>query len=366
MADKSQKTEKPTAKRKRDARKKGQVAKSPDVAGWLVMLAVVIALPSYAHFAGSHLTALWAKVSDGAGAPNTRRALDELRAGLGTFAIVVAPFLALAMVIALIANVAQVRFLFAIEKLKPDLSRLNPIEGVKRMFSARGLWEMGKQALKLVLVTVVAIKFLEGLARTVAGARPVAIGMVVAYAGQASLGFIRDMAIIGLVLAFADYLYQRHSTEKSLMMTKKEVKDEMRQEVGDPIVKREIRRRALRMTRLRMMAEVAKADVVITNPTHVAVALAYDSKEDLAPRVLAKGVDELAQRIREEALAHDIPILEDPPLARALEASCEIGEQIPRELYVAVARVLAFVYQLSPLAKSTKQVHKRRASALVA
>ena len=201
---------------------------------------------------------------------------------------------------------------------------------------------------------------------TLVGSQPVDMAPVITYAGSKILGLVRDISAAGLLLAFGDYAYQRHQLQKSLKMTKQDVKDESKNADGDPLVKGQIRRKMMRMSRARMMAAIAGADVVVVNPTHYAVALKYEPGHGRAPTVVAKGVDDLARRIRDEGRKHKVPVVEDPPVARAIYAACDIDEQIPAEMYVAVARLLAFVFTLPAIVRSAGAVHRRRTSAMVA
>jgi flagellar biosynthesis protein FlhB len=189
---------------------------------------------------------------------------------------------------------------------------------------------------------------------------------VLAVVGPSILGLVRTTAVIGLVLAVADFGFKKHKLNKTLKMSKHEIKEEARSQEGDPVIKGAIRRKMRTMSRLRMMAAVAGADVVVTNPTHYAVALRYEPGVGLAPRVVAKGAGEVAARIRAEANRCGVPIVEDPPLARAIYGSCEIDAQIPKELFMAVARLLAFVFTLPAVVRASGAVHRRPASALVA
>jgi flagellar biosynthetic protein FlhB len=364
--DRHSKTEKPTPKRKKDARKKGQVARSPEIGAWLSLLAITLILPFAFGQAERRMIDLWTAASEVMSHPSIPGALAVLGDGMKAAALIVLPFAGIALVIGVLCSVAQVGFTFSTQGVKPQFSKLNPVNGLKRLFSKRGLWELVKTLVKMSVIVFIAAKDVIGLWHTLMGAQPVAVTPLVSYAGSTLLGFVRTLALVGLVLGVADYAFQRRRLGADLMMTKQQVKEEMRDREGDPRHKGHIRRRQRAMSRLRMMAEVARADLVITNPTHYAVALRYDRSRSAAPRVVAKGHDEVAARIREEATRHQVPILEDPPLARAIYGACEIEDQIPETLYMAVARLLAFVYSLSPALKEARSVHRRPASALVA
>jgi flagellar biosynthetic protein FlhB len=364
--DRHSKTEKPTPKRKKDARQKGQVARSPEIAGWLSLLVVAMALPVAFGAAERRMLALETQVTRVMSHPTVGGALGVLGHGMETAALMVMPFAGIALVVGVIASVSQVGLTLSAKGLTPQFSRLNPINGLKRLFSVRGVWEVGKTILKLTVIGLVAAKDVLALWHTMLGAQPVAMGPLIDYAGSTLLGFVRTLAAVGLLLGLADYAFQRRRLQSDLMMTKQQVKDEMREREGDPRHKGHIRRRQRAMSRLRMMAEVGRSDLVITNPTHFAVALRYDRSRSPAPRVVAKGHDAVAARIREEATKHGVPIVEDPPLARAIYGACELEDEIPETLYMAVARLLAFVYSLTPALKSARPVHRRAATALVA
>ena len=365
-ADRHSKTEKPTPKRKKDARKEGQVAKSPEIGGWLSLLVITMILPAAFGYAESRIMATQALVTQVMAHPTIPGALGVLSRGLENAILIILPFAGLIAVIGAVASVAQVGLAFSAKGITPNFSKLNPVNGLKRLFSVRGLWELGKTLIKMGVICFLATRDIIGMWHTLLGAQPVAMQPLIDYAGSALLGFVRTLAVVGLLLGVADFAFQRRKLNADLKMTKQQVKDEFREREGDPRFKGQIRRRQRAMSRLRMMAEVGRSDMVITNPTHYAVALRYDRTRSAAPRVVAKGSDEVAARIREAATRHGVPILEDPPLARAIYGACELEEEIPEALYMAVARLLAFVYSLSPALRDSRPIHRRPASALVA
>jgi len=236
---------------------------------------------------------------------------------------------------------AQGGLFVATKALKPQWSRLNPLQGAKRLLGPHALWEGAKMLAKSALVTVFVWRAVDALMPVLGGLVPVSAALDLASA--AALGLVRDVAAAGLLFAVADYAVQRRRIGKQVKMTKKEVRDEHRQTEGDPHVRSALRGRMLAAARSRMMAAVPKADVVVVNPTHVAVALRYEPERG-SPRVVAKGAGAVAARIREVAEQSRVALVQDVPLARALHASCEVGQAIPPELYQAVAQVLAFVY----------------------
>jgi len=366
MADNSQKTEPPTPKRRKDARRKGQVARSQELGAFFGLLVATLLLPTFFDAAANRLEVLMTQAFNAAQHPSVGAAVSLLRQGMIDVAALAFPLAGVLMAVGLVMAVAQVRIAFSPSAMMPQLSRLNPLTGIKKIFALNGLWQLLKQSIKLVLVGVLAFLALKSMMHTLIGSRPVALLPLLDYAGSAIMSFLREMALAALVLAFADYMYQRHQLSKSLRMTKHEVKEENRQHDLPPEVKRVLRRRQYRLSRMRMMAEVARASVVVTNPTHLAVAIAYEKERGRAPTVVAKGEGNLAFKIREEASKHSVPIVEDPPLARAVYSACDLGQEIPRELYLAVARLLAFVYSLSPLSRSTVSVHRRATTSMVA
>lgn len=261
-------------------------------------------------------------------------------------AVVVAPILLGAMVAGLLGNYLQVGFLFSMEPLVPNFDRINPISGFKRVFSRRALAELFKSLFKIGIIGYVAYKTVAGDLQSF----PILIGLelnqVVAFLSDLVSRLLLWVGLSMLVLAMADYYYQRYEFEQSIRMTKQELKEEFRQTEGSPEVRSRIRQKQREMSRRRMMQDVKKADVVVTNPTHYAVALEYKNKDMTAPRVLAKGQGLIAFRIREVAREAHVPVVENPPLARQLHRIAEVGREIPADLYQAVAEVLAFVYQL--------------------
>jgi flagellar biosynthetic protein FlhB len=362
----AERTEKPTPKRKKEARRKGQVAKSPDVSGWLVVLAASMILPMVIHSGEVRMVGLWSLAASVMAHPSTPGALRVMTTGFADMFAIVLPTVVVFAVVGVFANVAQVGFAFSGEAAKPKFSRVSPAAGFKRLFSTNSLWELAKQVLKLAALVGLAYSAVNHLAHQTVMAGEVGIGPVVAVVGPSVLGLVRVTAVIGLLLGVADYAFKKHKMNKSMKMSKHEIKEESRSQEGDPVVKGAVRRKMLTMSRMRMMAAIAGADVVVTNPTHYAVALRYEQGRGLAPRVVAKGAGPVAARIRAEAQRCHVPIVEDPPLARAIYGSCEIDAQIPRELFVAVARLLAFVFTLPAVVRASGAVHRRPASALVA
>jgi flagellar biosynthetic protein FlhB len=342
-----EKTEKATPKRREEARKKGQVARSADLSSAAVLLASIFAL---AAFLPAIFERLGTAMRSGLALAATPAAAD--RAQLGsvladagrTIAFAAGPLLATCALAGLVVNAAQVRLRLTPEALKPDFRRINPATGAKNVFGRRMLFEGGKTLAKVgVIGGVVAAAVLPGLPELAAlvGIEP---AQFAARLGSMLFGVAERAGIAYLVIGAVDFAWQRRRHEKDLRMDKQEVKEEHRQQNLAPEVRSAMRRRQMQAARARMMAAVPTADVVVANPTHYAVALRFDGTRP-APEVVAKGKDLIAQRIREVAREHGVTVVSDPPLARALHAGVEIGQLIPESFYQAVAELLAFVYR---------------------
>jgi flagellar biosynthetic protein FlhB len=240
----------------------------------------------------------------------------------------------------------QVGTLFTLEPLKMKLDKLNPIQGAKRLFSLKSLVELAKSLIKISVGILVAYNLLWGVKEELLKLSQTSIEAALAFTAHEVVKLGLYIGVLYIVLAVLDYMYQRYEYEKSLRMSKQDIKDELKNTEGDPLIKGKIKEKQRQMAMRRMMQELPKADVVITNPTHFAVAIKYDSASMTAPTVIAKGQDYLALKIKEIAKKHRIVTMENKPLARALYSQVEIGQQIPEELFKAVAEVLAYVYKL--------------------
>jgi flagellar biosynthetic protein FlhB len=351
MADATgqERTEKATGKRRMEARKRGQVAISREIPSTLILFTLL----GVFAFAGPHvLDQLTRLVAGMFGRLNAIRVhtlgdagalmLDLTRTALLLLAPICLPLL----VAGFIANVAQIGFELHAEAMSPKFSKLNPLAGLKRLFSLRGLVELAKSLLKILFVGAIAWIVMSGYLTEFPALVRMDLGGIWDFASSAAFKIILYVCLALLVLAALDYLYQRWQHEESLKMTKQEVKDERKQTEGDPQVKARIRSLQRQAAYQRMMAEVPKSDVVITNPTHLAVALRFDPAEMSAPRVTAKGADYIAERIRDVARENNVPIVENKPLAQALYKMADLGDYVPVDLYRAVAEVLAYVYRL--------------------
>ena len=346
MASKEGRTEAPTQKRKREQRRKGQVAKSADLASWLGLLVGTYLLPAAAgrlfSSAADSLNALPTITQ----APDPDVALAALGRTLASGFLAVTPFLVIMGAVGVAAQLVQTGFLVSPRLLVPDVKRINPLQGMKRLFSPRSLVETLKQLAKVGAIAWVGWPYVQRVAADLTQTGRVPLLAALATSGQALLGMLRATAWAVLAISAAEYGYQRFQHRRDIRMTKQEIREEMRQSEGDPHVKSRIRSLEASLARSRMMSDVPLADVVVTNPTHVAVALRYDPTRGGAPRVVASGVGEVAARIRAKAVAANVPLVEAKPLARALWRACEVGDEIPAVLYEAVAKVLAFVRRL--------------------
>ncbi len=353
-ANGAEKTEEPTAKKLDDARKEGQVAKSQEVATAFSLLSLFIILRVAYPFIGTSFVGIFERVYNNI--PNVARTYDGrlplaylssiITNAILTMLLVTAPFLIVGFLIAFLCDFVQVGFKPTTKPLQPKLSKLNPISGMKKIFSARKLFELGKSILKLAVMAVVIYTFFTGRTESLFLLYDMPLKQAIGLMGNLIISLGLRIAAAYMVIAFIDLIYQRRKFRKDMMMTKKEVKDEYKNSEGDPQVKGAQKRRMMEASRRRMMQQLPQADVVITNPTHYAVAIKYDAEEADAPIVVAKGADYLAQKIKETARENDVEIVENKPLARMLYANVEVGELVPPELYKAVAEVLAYVYHL--------------------
>jgi flagellar biosynthetic protein FlhB len=340
-----EKTEQPTPQKLKKAKREGQIGRSQDVGAWFGMLAASIMLPKTMSAAIDHSRELLEKVPEVIADPEPAQALAMLReAGMG-IAYAVLPLAITLMIVGVASAGAQGGIRVATKLFVPKFSRLNPLPGIKRMVGPQALWELVKALVKTTVLASVLYTTTKDRIPTLMTAGQLPLGSLLAVVKDAVLGLVRAASVAGIVMAAADYFVVRRRTNKALRMTKEEVKQEYKNTEGDPHVKGQIRQRQMAMARNRQMADVPTADVVLVNPTHVAIALRYEAAKG-APRVIAKGQGEIARKIRELALEHRVPMVQDVPLARALHASCEVGAEISAEFYGAVAKVLAFVMSL--------------------
>jgi flagellar biosynthetic protein FlhB len=337
---KEERTEKPTPKKIKDSRKEGQVPRTQEFGGWGAMLVVALGMNWMVSRGAESIRELLVRVTAVAG--NATEADTLILLGeAGRLILVMSVTLGGAiMLVGVLAGAGQGGIHIASKLMKPKLNRLSPLQGAKRMFGPQALWEGTKTLLKSSIVAFFVWRGVQGLLPLLGGFVP--LDTAIELVTKQALALMREVAIAGLIAAAADYAFQRRKIGKQIRMTKKEVRDEHKQAEGDPLVRQALRSRQLAAARNRMMADVPQADVVLVNPVHVAVALRYDADKG-APRVVAKGAGAVAARIRTLAEDSRVPLVEDVPLARALHASCEIGQEIPAQLFEAVAQVLAYV-----------------------
>lgn len=349
-----EKTEPATQKKLDDARQKGQVAKSREIANGFGILALFLIIKIWAGSMGTQFlevfSAVYNKIPElviswnGFGPENDMSMMFDNM--LVRVLVILAPILIVAVLVAFLSDVVQVKWVIAKKAMEPKLSKLNPISGFKRIFSVNSVAELVRSVAKLLIIGYVSYSYLKDKLSYVFMLYDLPLLQAVQLVAEVITELGIRISAVYIVLAFVDFGYQRYKFSKDMRMTKQEIKDEYKQSEGDPKVKGKIRQKMQEASRRRMMQQLPTADVVITNPTHYAVAIKYDPKVADAPLVLAKGADYLAARIKETAKEHHIEIVENKPLARMLYANVEVGQAVPPELYQAVAEVLAFVYKL--------------------
>ena len=340
-----EKTEQPTEQKKRQARRDGTRARTPDLGAWGGVLLASLLIPWMARQMVDRTQALFVRATQAFTDPEPEKALELVKEGAKQMVIIGAPITVGLFAFAIVAAAAQGGLRPASKLFKPDFKRLNPISGLKKTFGGPALWESVKSLFKVLVLGAVVYNAMQSLVPALLSATAVPLPTVIGLVAGTIMHVIQIAAATGLVLAAADYVVVRRRINKQLRMSKEEVKEEHRKSEGDPHVKGQIRARQHAMARSRMMAEVPTADVVVVNPTHVAVALRYEPARG-APRVVAKGADLIAAKIREVATEHRVPLVQDAPLARALFAACELGDEIPAQFFGAVARALAFIMLL--------------------
>lgn len=345
-----EKTEQPTSKKRQDARNKGQVVQSKELSAAIALLAVFFMLSVIGPNMIEELFGYFNMTIGYMASPemlfeggDIKLFLDETLFFILRLSL---PLLIVTVLTGLIVTYAQVGFIFTLETVKPKLEKLNILKGLKNMFSMRALVELVKSVTKAFLLLYVAINYVKGHLKEILLVLELHPKQTVVIMWDIVYGLVIRCAIMLFIIAIFDFAYKKWKNTKDLMMSKQEIKDEYKQSEGDPLLKSKIKEKQRAFAMGRMMQEVPKADVIITNPTHFAVALKYDLTVGEAPIVLAKGQDLIAQNIKKVAGEHNIPIVENKPLAQALYKTVDIGEFIPQDLYEAVAEVLAYVYNL--------------------
>jgi flagellar biosynthetic protein FlhB len=341
-SDSSERTEQATDKRMKEVRSKGQLSKSQDLTAWLGIGAAAVMMPATIAIAADAGTMQLFQIGAIASNPDPNEALGALGLGLGSLMSSLAPILAVVGVVVLIGSVVQG---VHVKKFTGKYEQFNLASGMKRVFGMQAMWQGAKALMKTIVVGLVLYLVIQGLMPLLMGAGNLSVSAVLEAAAAGTGSLLQTAVAAGLVLAAVDVFVTLRRNRKKTRMTKKEVRDENKSSEGDPLIKSQRRSRQLAMSRNRMIASIAGSDVVLVNPTHVAVALSYEPGKS-APRVVAKGSGIIAARIRAEAEAKNVPMVQDIPLARALHAACELGQEIPVDLYNAVARVLMFVMAL--------------------
>lgn len=343
-----ERTEQATPRRREEARKRGQIPKSREISSVMVLLtggSVLFFLGSFMVRQISELTVQYlGQIGSLSLNPDNIQGLN-LRV-IQSILIILAPVLITVLVVSILSHYVQSGPLLAAETIKPEWSKINPLKGFGRLFSKQSLAELLKSIFKILIIGGVAYSLIQKEMSSVlllTGQNPSA---TLSYLRSISWSLLLKVSLVMLALAGADYLFQHWSYEKNLRMTKQEVKEEMKSTEGDPLIKSRVRSLQRQLARRRMMVEVPKADVIITNPTHLAIALRYQIKEMEAPKVVAKGAGWIAEKIIKIAREHQIPLIENKPLAQTLYKSVEIGQMIPSSLYQVVADILAYVYRI--------------------
>lgn len=346
MDDAGEKTEQPTARKREEARERGQVARSVDLSTAVILLTSLLVFRFSGHMIWDGLSKITVSILQNMHHPeiNVDTVVSAFLSGMLTLLWIMLPFVVAVSVAAFLINVIQVGFVVSGQPLVPDITKMDPIKGLKRIYSLRSVVKTFVSILKIVFISTVVYLTLKGEISTINSMVDQSINEIFLYSVNLSFEVGIRMSLALLLLALLDFSYQRYQTTRDLMMTKQEVKEEMKRMEGDPKIKERRRQIQRQLAMQRMMAGVPKADVIVTNPTHFAVALQYE-EEFGAPKVVGKGADLIALRIREIAEEHQIPIFEDPPLARELFKKCEIDQIIPVELWAAVAEVLAYIYK---------------------
>lgn len=345
MSGGEERTEQPTAKKLKEARAEGRFGRSADLGAWLGVAAALSLVPMMIRAARDRLVPMLSALDDVARDPEPEAVTHALVAGAAVLLPLLAPIAAVTVVVAIAAAAGQGGLHLATKAARPSAKRLNVLKGLKQMVSAVALWQGVKALLKTVVIGIALWLTIRGLGPQLLAAGMMPLETITAAVSGGTADMLRAAVVAGLSLALVDLVVTKRKSLKDLRMTRQEVKDEYKASEGNPLIKGAIRSKQRAMSRNRMMAAVREADVVLVNPTHVAVALRYESGRG-APRVVAKGAGHIAAKIRELAAEHGVPMVADVPLARALHSACELEQEVPAHLYVAVAQVLAFVMAL--------------------
>ena len=350
FADKSDKTEKPTPRKKQKAREEGQVAKSPEINTAFLFLAAFFTLRASAGWIFDGLLSLYnyeiGLIPDATDLFERVYLSRHIAFLFQNVIMITLPILLVVMVVGVITNIVQVGWKVTSKPMKPKFSKMNPMKGLKRLFSVDILVNLVKSLLKFTVVGMVIYSIINKEIEHIPSLLMMEIGEVVAYIGNLVVDMGLMVGSLFIFIAAVDYAYMRHKHIKGIKMSKQEIKEEYKNSDGNPQIKGKIKQKMREISMRRMMQDVPGADVIITNPNHFAAALRYNKMMDNAPKSVAKGVDFLAKRIKDVAAESGIPIIENPPLAKTLYTTVDVGHEIPEELYVAVADIIAYVFRL--------------------
>lgn len=346
--DQQEKTEEATQQRREDFRKRGQVAQTRELASVLALLGSAVLFWALGRFSLQQVSELITFVFG-------QNLVDAIK--LNQFGPIVAfvgkkmlflmgPIILMLLLLSIISTVVQVGLLYNEEAMNFDLEKINPLNGLKRIASLKSLVEGAKSLLKLTCVCLTVYWLVKDEIQVLPRLAGLSIEQIMSYTGSLTVKLLAGLGVFMAVIAAADYFFQRYDLEKQMRMTKQEIKEEHKSREGDPMIKARIRRIQREMSNKRMMKDVPKADVIVTNPTHIACALMYDPATMAAPKLVAKGSGFVAERIKEIARENGVPVMENKPLARAMFKTLKIGHTVPRELFTAVAQVLSYVYRL--------------------
>ncbi len=349
-----EKTEEPTSKKKQDTRKEGKVAKSKEMSSGVQLITLFLILKFWIGHMGENFMELFKELYEKMPAYTTywggRVVTSDYKILFNgvilELLLQLLPFFLIGVVISVLINMLQFKFKITTKPLHPKFSKLNPVSGMKKLFSKEKIIELLKSIAKIILIMYVVYSTIKGDWVYLVKFYQMPLTQAIELIGSVVINMGLKISLVFMVVAFADLFYQRWKFHEDIKMTKQEVKDEYKNAEGDPQIKGKIRQKMREASQRRMMQDVPRADVVITNPTHFAVAIRYDANEGSAPKVLAKGADILAQKIKEIARENNVEIVENKPLARMLYANVDVGQEVPPELYQSVAEVLALVYKM--------------------
>lgn len=345
MAKDPSKTEKATPYRRKKARQEGQVARSMDIPIAATLFVTFLALIAYIPFATNKILQYFHYTFSQAFRNIPSNSADFVSLSFNVFFVLITPVFLALLITGILSNVGQFGFLLTAKPLIPKIDRLNVFAGLGRIFSMKTLFELVRNLLKLAAASSIAYFIFIKMFKESSNLSFIPLNQEIYFLIKYILIMVLFFALLSIPIAVIDFLFRKYEYEENIKMSKHEVKEERKMYEGNPQIKAAIRRKQRQLAMMRMMAELPKADVVITNPTHFAVALKYDKEKMFAPKVVAKGKDNIALKIIEKAKEHSIEIVQDPPLARGLYQACEVGDTIPEEFYIAVAKILAKIYK---------------------